>query len=52
MTTYDFDKDIIWCGCFKGTLDEFEAKVNITHKDNEQYLKEYLGLINYLKTLK
>ena len=52
MTTYDFDKDIIWCGCFKGTLDEFEDKVNETHKDNEQYLKEYLGFINYLKSLK
>ena len=52
MTTYDFDKDIVWCGCFKGTLDEFEAKVNDTHKDNEQYLKEYIGFINYLKSLK
>jgi len=52
MTTYCFEDDIIWCGCFKGTLEEFEKKVNITHENNEQYLKEYLGFINYLKSLK
>ena len=52
MTTYNFDKDIIWCGCFTGTLDEFEKQVNETHKENPQYLKEYVGFINYLKSLK
>ena len=52
MTTYCFDDDVIWCGCFKGTLQEFEDKVNITHKDNELYLKQYLGAINYIKSLK
>ena len=52
MTTYCFDDDIVWCGCFKGTLQEFEKQVNETHKDNEQYLKEYIGFINYLKSLK
>ena len=52
MTTYCFDDDIIWCGCFKGTLESFEQKVKETHSDNEQYLKEYLGFINYLKSLK
>jgi hypothetical protein len=52
MTTYCFDDDIIWCGCFKGNLEEFEAQVKETHKDNEQYLKEYLGFINYIKSLR
>jgi uncharacterized protein YjbI with pentapeptide repeats len=52
MTTYCFDDDVIWCGCFKGTLSEFEAKVNKTHKDNELYLKQYIGAINYIKSLK
>ena len=51
-TTYCFDDDIIWCGCFKGTLDEFEFRVNKRHKNNHQYLKEYLGFVNYLKNLK
>ena len=52
MTTYCFDDDIIWCGCFKGTLQEFENKVNETHKNNALYLKQYLGAINYIKSLK
>ena len=52
MTTYCFDNDTIWCGCFKGTLEEFEKKVNKTHKDNKQHLKEYTGAINYIKFLK
>ena len=52
MTTYCFEDDIIWCGCFKGTLQEFKDRVNATHKDNAQYLKEYLGFITYLKSLK
>jgi hypothetical protein len=52
MTSYCFDDDIIWCGCFTGTLQSFEDAVNKTHKDNPQYLKEYIGFINYLKSLK
>jgi uncharacterized protein YbdZ (MbtH family) len=52
MTTYCFEDDIIWCGCFTGTLKEFEDKVNETHNDNPQYLKEYTGFITYLKSLK
>lgn len=51
MTTYCFDDDVVWCGCFKGSLFEFEKKVKETHKDNDQYFKEYLGFINYLKSL-
>lgn len=52
MTTYCFEDDIIWCGCFTGTLQEFENRVKETHKDNPQYLKEYLGFVDYIKTLK
>jgi hypothetical protein len=52
LTTYCFDDDIIWCGCFEGNLEKFEARVKKIHKNNEQYLKEYLGFINYLKSLK
>ena len=52
MTTYCFEDDRIWCGCFMGTLAEFEKSVNKTHKDNTQWLKEYTGAINYIKSLK
>jgi hypothetical protein len=51
MTTYCFEDNIIWCEGFQGTLKEFEGKVNKTHKDNPQYLAEYMGFINYLKML-
>jgi uncharacterized protein YjbI with pentapeptide repeats len=52
MTTYCFEDDIIWCGCFQGMLEEFEEKVKQTHQNNEKYLKEYIGFIIYLKSLK
>jgi len=52
MTTYCFDDDIIWCGCWTGSLGEFTKRVKNTHKNNVQYLKEYLGFIKYIKSLK
>ncbi|MHB8483711.1 MAG: pentapeptide repeat-containing protein [Nitrospiria bacterium] len=52
MTTYCFEDDKIWCGCFEGTLDKFEEQVRETHDTNPQYLKEYLLFIKYLKDLK
>jgi hypothetical protein len=52
MTTYNFTKDVVWCGCFTGTLEDFEVKVKITHENNPQYLKEYLGAISYIRSLK
>ena len=39
------------CGCFFGTIDEFEQKVKETHENNEQYLKEYLEAIKYVKAI-
>ena len=39
------------CGCFFGTLGEFEEQVNETHKDNEQYRTEYLEAIKYIKAI-
>lgn len=39
------------CGCFFGTIAKFEAKVNETHKYNEQYKKEYLEAIKYIKAV-
>ena len=51
ITTYCFEEDVVWCGCFKGTLLEFESEVNETHAKNPKYLKEYLGAIAYIKSL-
>lgn len=52
MTTYCFEDDVIWCGCFKGSLKEFTARVKETHANSPQYLKEYLNFIKYLKSIK
>ena len=51
MTTYCFEDDKIWCGCWNGNLAEFEARVKATHKDNPQYKAEYLGWIKYVKSV-
>lgn len=51
-TTYFFEDDLIICGCFKGSLSEFENRVKITHDDNIIHLKEYLGIISYINLLK
>ena len=39
------------CGCFFGTIAEFEAQVNKTHENNEQYKNEYLEAIKYVKAI-
>ncbi len=53
MTTYCFDDDVIFCGCFKGTLKEFEDKVLKKYPDAENiHHREYVGLINYIRGIK
>ena len=48
-TIYRNDGGItVVCGCFLGTLEEFEAKVKETHGDN-LYGREYLKLIELAK---
>lgn len=36
-------------GCFRGTLDELEARVQETHKDNPEHLKNYLKFIELVR---
>jgi hypothetical protein len=39
------------CGCFTGSLEEFEHAVNKTHANNKEYLNEYLKEIEKVKVL-
>jgi hypothetical protein len=50
QTTYywNAEKEQVVCGCFKGTLQEFEDKVKLTHGDND-YAKAYLQWIEKVK---
>lgn len=52
VTTYCFEEDRVWCGCFTGSLKEFEQQCIKTHANNPQYLNEYIGFINYINFLK
>lgn len=45
------DKEQIVCGCFKGTLKEFESKVKETHGDND-HANGYLKWIDAVKFYK
>ena len=50
-TTFFKAKDgtvLVNCGCFSGTLAEFEAKVRETHEDSK-YAREYLAAIECVK---
>ena len=43
------DKGIfVQCGCFKGSLEEFETKVKETHQGNK-HEKDYLAMIEFAK---
>mgnify|MGYP000016391168 CR=1 FL=1 len=53
ITTYCFEDDLIICGCFKGTLKEFNKKVLESYPDEKsQHHKEYIGAIKYLEGLR
>ena len=48
-TIFHTDKGVfVRCGCFRGTLEEFETKVKETHKGNK-HEKDYLALIQFAK---
>ena len=48
-TMFHTDKGVfVRCGCFRGTLEEFEAKVRQTHSGTK-HEKDYLALIQFAK---
>jgi len=53
QTTYYWneEKEQIVCGCFRGTLQEFEEKIKETHEDND-FAKDYFDWINAVKNYK
>ena len=50
-TTYAMESDTIICGCFIGTLDEFEERVKKRHRNNK-YAKQYMAMIAMLRVLR
>ena len=51
-TTYIGEDDLLVCGCFSGTVDEFEAQVKKTYVHESQYFQESLGVIAYFRSLR
>ena len=49
---WDSKNDIVYCGCYRGSMEEFSARVEETHKDNPRYLAEYRATIEYFKAVK
>jgi uncharacterized protein YjbI with pentapeptide repeats len=52
MTTYWVNADKIWSGCFTGTMAEFEAAIEKTHKDNADHLAHYRAAVAFFKACK
>jgi hypothetical protein len=44
--------DIVFCGCFRGTIEEFSAENEKTHTKNPVYLAEYRSMIRHFKEIK
>ena len=49
-TFYHVSTDLILCGCFSGTLEEFEAKVKATHSAGSLALAQYIAAIVFFRT--
>jgi uncharacterized protein YjbI with pentapeptide repeats len=49
QTTYRIDTDEVWCGCFKGTLDEFIERVNETYLAGAKYRSCYMAMVRMFK---
>ena len=48
-TCYKTDKGVyVQCGCFRGTLDEFVAKVKQKHQGNP-HERDYLAMVEFVK---
>lgn len=48
-TLFRTDKGVfVRCGCFNGTLEEFETKVKQTHQGNK-HEKDYMAMIEFAK---
>ena len=51
-TTYNATKDIVWCGCFRGTFEEWVAKIRETYPDEKNvYRREYEAAIAFFKAV-
>jgi hypothetical protein len=49
ITYYKYEIDEVDCGCFQGTLDEFAATIEATHRDNPAHLATYRATVELFR---
>ena len=51
QTTVNLNKNIVWCGCFVGSLEEFQIQVEKTHggKEPNSNYYDYMDFIELCK---
>jgi len=50
-TTWDTINGKVYCGCFSGAFEEFEARVKDTHENNELYRTQYLAALAMIRSI-
>ena len=52
MTTFWADNDVVWCGCFEGTFEEWRDQIRRTYADaDDKYRKQYEAAMRYFAEL-
>lgn len=51
MTTYNHTKDIVWCGCFTGTMAQWIERIKIAHQIGNKHRDAYLAAALYFQTV-
>jgi hypothetical protein len=51
MTTYWKEQNKIWCGCFTGTLEQFEAQIAQTYKPEDTHYKNYMAVVELFRKI-
>jgi hypothetical protein len=51
ITYWNKEKSVVVCGCFKGTLPEFENRVKKVYQEDNIYYKQYMKYIAQVKML-
>ena len=52
FTTYCIAADLVFCGCFSGTLEQFAAAVEKTHAAHPAHLAQYRAMVAYFTALR
>ena len=52
VTTFVPGDDMVSCGCFSGTLEEFAARVEETHEGQALFLSQYRSMVQFFRLMR